>query len=357
MDLVVTGESAFRQLQAMKSTFARVLEAHPQSGHELWYAFAGQSVRMRVVGSDMVKAISQPLSHLQLKTPASAAQLSIDLWDEVETGIRHRQEALNGDGHSHKIIQVTEEGRFVGQRLKNLSCCYDRGSRRIVGSIAWKEQVSIYDRWKPLSRPFLEWYNDEGVQIVHAGLVAQEGQGVLFVGKSGSGKSTAALACLCDGFEFLGEDYVGLQQVDGGSFVGHSLYNSVFLKSDHLTRFPMLSAYVVKALPHDEKSAVILSQVFPERLSKCSHVRAIVLPRIVDALETTFSTAPKGEALRIFATSSLLKFPSRRLGVRGFNNLAEIVEHVPCYWLDLGRDIPSISGVIRDILSDIRSRY
>jgi hypothetical protein len=354
MNIVVTPEFAFQQFQAMKSRFEQTLDAHPRSARELWYTFAGQAVRMRVVGCEMTKTISQPLSHLRETEPASIAQLSVDLWDEAETGVPQSRETLTSDPCSSKIIQVTVNGRFVGQQLRNLSCCYDHRNKCIVGSIAWKEQVSIYDRWKPLSRPLLEWYNDEGIQIVHAGLVSQDGQGVLFVGKSGSGKSTASLACLCDGFEFLGEDYVGLQQVDGGSFIGHSLYNSVFLKSDHLNRFPMLSLHVVKALPYDEKSAVILSQVFPERLSKCSRVRAIVLPRIADALETTLSTASKGEALRIFATSSLLKFPSRRLGVHGFNNLGKLVESLPCYWLNLGHDITSIPGVIRDMLSDFR---
>jgi len=350
MDMVVTGEFALQQFHTMKSTFEQVLNAQPRGAFEFWYTFAGQAVRMRVVGCEMAKTLSQPLSHLRETQLRSTAQLSVDLWDEGETAVPQRREALNSERRSLKIIQVTADGQFVGQQLRNLSCCYDRRNRCIVGSIAWKEQVSIYDRWKPLSRPLLEWYNDEGVQIVHAGLVAQDGQGVLFVGKSGSGKSTASLACLCDGFEFLGEDYVGLQRVDSRAFIGHSLYNSVFLKSDHLHRFPMLSSHVVKALPYDEKSAVVLSQVFPERLRPSCEVRVLVLPRIVDALKPTAHRASKSEALLKFATSSLLKFPSRRLGVWGFNKLAEIVEHVPCYWLDLGRDIPSIPSVIRDIL-------
>jgi hypothetical protein len=355
MNLVVTSESAFKQYQAMTAEFEHALKAHPQNSREFWFAFAGQSVRMRVVGCEMAKTISQPLSHLQLKQPASAAQLSLDLWDEDETGIPHRREGLNSDGCPDKIVQITDEGRFVGQRLRNFSCCYDRESKRIVSSLAWKEQVSLYDRWKPLSRPLLEWYNDEGVQVVHAGLVAQDGQGVLFIGKSGSGKSTAALSCLCDGFEFVGEDYVGLQRVDGGSFLGHSLYNSVFLKSDHLTRFPSLSSYVVEALPHDEKSAVILSQIYPESLRSVSPIRVLILPRIVDTLKSTAHIASKGEALLKFATSSLLKFPSRRLGVPGFNNLGKLVESLPCYWLNLGRDITSIPDVIRGIV--VSSRF
>jgi hypothetical protein len=191
----------------------------------------------------------------------------------------------------------------------------------------------------------LEWHNDRGIQIIHGGLIARKRRGVLLVGKSGSGKSTTTLACVCDGFNYLSEDYVGLERSPEGSFIGHSLYNSVFLKSDHLTRFRRLLPYAVKGRPpQEEKSVVILSQVFPERLERAVPIHAVLIPRLAGASQPRIYPAPKGQALLSLGPSSLLQIPSR--GARGFEKLAQLIERVPCYWLDLGGELEAIPRCI-----------
>ena len=152
----------------------------------------------------------------------------------------------------------------------------------MIGSIAWNNRLSVYERGRPLDRPLLEWHNDAHVQVIHAGLVAHHDRGILFAGKGGSGKSTSALACLCAGFDFLSEDFVGLESLPDGSFVGHSIYNSVFLETDHLRRFPTLSPYFVPGMSYEDKSLLILSQIFPERLKRAVPIRVLVLPKVAD---------------------------------------------------------------------------
>jgi hypothetical protein len=201
----------------------------------------------------------------------------------------------------------------------------------------------------------LEWHNDKCIQVIHASLIARDGKGVLFVGKSGSGKSTSALVCLCAGFKFLSEDYVGLQQCQEGSFAGHSLYNSVFLKLADLARFPEFNSYMLKGLAHEEKFAVVLSQVFPERLARTVPIRIILLPRIVESAHPRFYRASKGDALLALGPSSLFQIPSRRVGVLGFRKIAQLVEQVPCYWLEINRDLASIPHRVEEILVAARA--
>jgi hypothetical protein len=63
---------------------------------------------------------------------------------------------------------------------------------RVTGEVVWP--------WtQPGSRP---------VVTLHAAGVACAGRAALIVGDSGSGKSTAALACASAGFGFLGDDQV-----------------------------------------------------------------------------------------------------------------------------------------------------
>lgn len=350
------GAIAFTSMQLV---FAKVTAKYPAELWESYYIFGGRRVRMRIVGQELAEHISRPFSHLKADAKANGktvatADLAIDLWDDRLAGAdRYLHWNDNGPGW-HETTLESCNGRYVAQRLPNTFSCFNRKDKRIIGSIEWHDQIFIYERAKPLSRLLLNWYNDQGFQVIHTGLVARDNKGLLFVGKSGSGKSTSSLACVIAGFSYLSEDYVGLETCNDGSFVGHSLYNSVFLRTDHLDRFPQLAPYAIRGrLPYEEKSTIILSQLFPERLEQAVPIRALVLPRVVNATEAQFRQASKGEALVALGPSSLLQIPNRGLGVRGFKRLAELVERVPCYWLEVGSDLGATPNCIEELLAQV----
>ena len=345
------GATAF---ESMRTSFEDIAAKHRGELHESLYTFGGKTVLIRIVGNELVTHLSRPFSHLQ--APGEnliSPQLTIDLWNE-------NKPAGLAKTSWHKDLEWTEatlrshEGRFVGQQLPHTHSCLDRERNHIVASIAWHDRIFIYERAKPLARPLLEWHNDQNVQVIHTGLVARNGKGVLLVGKSGSGKSTSSLACICAGLDYLSEDYVGLQRLHDGSFVGHSLYNSVFLETAHLARFAELLPYAIKGRPPQEaKSVIILSQVFPQRLRRVVPIRALAMLKVTDNSEVRFRAASKGEALLALGPSSLLQIPNRGLGVPGFTRLAELVEQVPCYAIDLGGDLQAISPCVESVLDEV----
>lgn len=352
---VVPGRTIFfdgaSTFSAMQVSFTKVLERNPDSFWESFYLFAGQPVHIRIVGRALAEKITHPFSHLQTTGPALITpQLTIDLWDENETGIRCQTALPNQDSRWTDVTAVSSDHRFIGHRQPNTFACLDRTTNHIIGSIGWNEPIGVYERAKPLSRLLVEWHNDQKIQVIHAGLIARNGRGVLFAGKSGSGKSTSSLACLCAGFHYLSEDFVGLRQSSDGSFQGYSLYNSVFLEIGHLTRFPHLLPYVIKGRPTEEKSAVILSHVFPERIERVVPIQALLIPCVVDARESKISPASKGQALLALGPSSLFQIPSRRM--RGFEKLAQLIERLPCYWLEAGCDLDSIPRCVEELTAE-----
>src|SRR5262249_12688030 len=200
------GEIAFRN---MRAAFAEALAGYPDEVCESCYTFGGQSVRIRIVGRELAQSLRRPFSHLRTNGQgALTPRLTIDLWDK---NLGSQGPPTPGDLQWFEQTVKSAEGRFVGQQLPHTVSCLDREAEHIVSSVAWHGRIFIYERAKPLARPLLEWHNDRGVQVVHAGLVARGGRGALFVGKSGSGKSTLALVCCCAGFDYLSEDYVGLE--------------------------------------------------------------------------------------------------------------------------------------------------
>ncbi|MGH7825145.1 MAG: hypothetical protein ACREQ7_08210 [Candidatus Binatia bacterium] len=345
------GASAFK---AMLRAFNMAEASFPDELSESYYAFAGRTVRFRIVGLDLACQITRPFSHLQASGVSADPDLAIDLWDESRTAIRFPNPLADGNAGWSEVTGTSPDQRFVGQRLPNTLTCLDRFAKHIVGSIAWSDRIFIYERAKPLARPLLEWHNDVKVQIIHAGMVAHSGRGVLFAGKSGSGKSTSSLACLSRGFNFLSEDYLGLEILTDGSLLGHSLYNSVFLESEHLKRFPELKAHVLRGGPAEEKSVVILSDLFPDRLDRVAPITAVLLPRVVGGTEPRIYPAPKSQALLALGPSSLFQIPSRRTS--GFEKLAQIVQQVPAYWLDLGGEINRIPHVVKAFMEEMARR-
>ncbi|MGH7717710.1 MAG: hypothetical protein ACREON_02545, partial [Gemmatimonadaceae bacterium] len=197
------------------------------------------------------------------------------------------------------------------------------------------------------------WLQDHGLQLVHAGLVSRGGQGVLFGGNNGTGKSTCSLLCLCAGLEFLSDDHVGLQELEDGTFVGHSIYASTRLEPDHLTRFPLLAPHAIPSNnPMESKSLVQLAELFPERMRPSSTVRALVLPRIVSGTHARLSPVSRGEALRTLAPSSLLMLPFMPAR-HGFDKLVRLVERVPSYRLEMGSDLDAIPARVGELLESI----
>ena len=142
------------------------------------------------------------------------------------------------------------------------------------------------------------WYRDQGVQQLHAGLVARDGKGVLFIGQSGSGKSTCTLACALDGFDYLGDDHNGLEMTGDGRCIGHSFYNAARIGPKHLEHFPELRPYEVP--PHNEydhKSLVWMTQAVAGRVTRTCEIVAVVMPRIVPQGPTRFRRGSKVQTL------------------------------------------------------------
>jgi hypothetical protein len=344
------GEVDFRNMQA---AFNCAVAKHPEELHESFYIFGGRKVRLRIVGHDLVEHICRPFSHLRTHDQnPTTQQLTIEMWDHNKATIDGAPPLTSDDLCWTETTVKSIDERFVGQVLPHTVSCLDRDARHIMASISWNNRIFIYERAKPLARLLLEWHNDQDVQVIHTGLVARNGKGVLFAGKSGSGKSTSSLACISSGFDYLGEDYVALEHQQAGAFVGHSLYNSLFLETVHLARFPELLPWAIKGrLPHEEKSVIILSQVFPERLKRAVPIRILALLRVGEMPRPRFRPASKGEALLALGPSSLLQIPNKGLGVRGFNRLAELVEQVPCYWLEVAGDLRSIANGVDELLT------
>ncbi len=309
---------------------------------------------MRIVGHLLAEQLRRPMEHLRAEesTGARAPDLMVDLWDESQTGVRCPiDEASDALPRSWRVpdgeFRTSLDGRFVQFQGPGSLTWLDRATRHIVGWRATGARLAVAERSKPLSLLLSIWYASWDIQVVHAGAVARDAAGVLIGGPTGAGKSTTALTCLCAGMGYLGDDQVGVQEMDEGTFMAHSLYVSCRLERDHLRRWPALVPYA--SLENDDKDLVFLNEPFPAALVPSAPIQAVVLPRIVDRDQPRLLPAAKGEALLRLALSSLLM--GLGSGAPGLGRLARLLEQLPTYWLELGRDLTGIPAQIDHLLS------
>jgi len=203
---------------------------------------------------------------------------------------------------------------------------------------------------KPLLLMLSIWYHDRGVQLVHAGLIAREGAGVLLPGESGTGKSTMSLAGAAQGLGFLGDDFVGLERAGDGIFLGHSIFNTVCIARDGLDRFPTIRAHAVEeSSPEEEKPILFLSEIYPDRIERTVPIRAVALLGIGRDRSQVRPARPAA-AMRQVAASTLHTVVPRP-GRDALQLIGELVARVPAYSLLLGPDLREIRRSIDRILS------
>ena len=315
-----------------------------------FYSIGGRTIRLRFAGSALVPRITPALEHLTTQPDASPA-LTVCLWDGEST-----QSLKSPAPRSLKDDTGRGEVRhFYGDRILT---AYNNGS----GAVSMMERsknlalwwirdaadVPFYESGSPLLTLFHWWMNGRGLQVVHAGAVGTRKAGVLLAGRSGSGKSTTALACLDSELLYAGDDHclLGMNPIP---YV-FSLYSSAKLEADQMQRFPhLLNAMSHLDRPDTEKMTLLLGQHYPDKMTNGFPVRAIFVPRVAHRPDTTLSPISAGMALRALAPTTLLQLPYAKQSALA--DMARFVKKVPCFELELGTELHQIPEVIMNFLS------
>ena len=343
----------FRELSA---AFARTVEEARGRIFESCYDFAGKPTRLRIVGARLAGLIPRALAHLRVPVrPPTTGEFRIDLWDEAETGIGCPGCRANDDPAAPGVTEVSGNSVHVITTFAQIKSGLDRKAQRIVGWVGNADLLTQYDVGRPLHSQLLLWHRDRGLQALHAGLVGRGEDGILLGGPGGSGKTTTALSCLQAGMAYLSDDYVVVDPNPGGAPVCHSVYCSAHVEPRHLERFPGLLPHAIPGkLAREDKSLLLLSDLPGAVFRSSVRLRAIVFPQVIEAAISRYRSASRAQALLRLAPSSLGLLPYPMAMGDGFKALSALVDRVPVYWLDLGRDLEQIPSAVDQLFDEVR---
>ncbi len=319
-----------------------------------YYRVAGRVVRIRIAGEALAAELEKSGRHLRVAPTTDTPVLTVDAWHAAETGVELPGRDLDSSLGEYGIMTASVSRRFVAEQRPHGMTWLDRHTGRAISCVASMQRLHLDERARPFHRALSLQLGDEGVQFIHAGLATWQGRGALFTGMGGSGKSTTSICCLLGGLGYLGDDFVGLEQLAERRFHGHSLYGAALINLKHMQRFPALAtASVAGNHAHEEKSIAWLSDVPGARFESSTTIDAIVLPKVrLDSEDTTFERTSPRESLLALAPSSVLYLPAAR--PRAMDRLGTLVESVPSFRLLLGRDVSRIPQRVKDLLSSLQ---
>ncbi len=328
-------------IDSLDRAFVAVADRMPDSVVETAYRVAGHPVRVRVAGAQLAADLDKALCHLRAEA-GTAPALSIEIWNDAEVG-PVPWAPWPEDADTNGTVSVSDDDRFVLTQRPSSVMLLDRQGSRIVGCVRRRDRLFQDERARPFHRLISIWLDDRDIQFIHAGLVARGEKGLLLVGKSGSGKTTASIACFLGGFTYLSDDYVALEATAKDNFVGHSLYATCLV--DRVYRFPALAS-IAHAPNHgfETKHSVYLADHQAGRFATGIRLAAVVLLKVVDRPDTVYRPAKTIEAMLALAPSSVWILPNSARNTLG--KLEGLVTTVPAFWLELGRDVNQISPAV-----------
>jgi hypothetical protein len=329
-------------LGILQAAFDRARTARPGAVSGADFTLAGGTVRCRLAGRGLADSVLCPFAHLA-KGGSDAPDLTIELWDAEESEVASPLGPAAADLGENGAVTSSSDGRFLAHERPHSVTVLDRADGRLVGFVESSAGLPLVDRGAPLKVPLTVWCSDRDVQLVHAGLVARNGHGVLLPGPRGTGKSTTALACARAGFDFLGDDCVALRVSAEGGFIGHSVY-----RSTTLLRPPLASSNGVAR--NRAKSLYSVWETLPRQVTRVVPIDVLALPRIVSGSVPGVRPATKSEALLTLAPSSLV---NRAVPAQAaLSRMARLVAQVPCYWLEVDRDLAEIPRRLERLLTE-----
>jgi hypothetical protein len=340
-----------RFFRAFQNGFAQAAESAGVQYRRLMVA--GQPVTISYAGNALLK-LARPLAHLEDAHSDSPAKLNIMVWEGPSGWSPPKPVWKQGQqGYQGEIVGLGSSRFAVNYHdTSGLFQMIDHHARIALYWLPDAGDLPFWEIASPLRIIFHWWARSLGGNVAHAAAVGKDGRGLLLVGKSGSGKSTASLACLYHGMEFVGDDYVLLLR--DPSPRAYSLYSTAKMHTHFLREvLPDWSEMAAVEIGPESKSVFFLHERLPESLRRSLEIRAIVIPQVNHAEEARLSRRPAAEGLLALAPSTIFQLPGARREAMSY--FSDFIRGMPVYAMTTGADLASGPKALLELLSATES--
>ena len=313
-------------------------------------SFCGRQVRIVYSSEILETSLFKAFEHLENIENATAPVFQIFVCDGkvLNTDLPGWKQLEKLSGKEKKLVMYNEASiHALYNPDSQVFSLIDTDSGRGWYYLPQAANLPYYEKAAPM-RMLLHWWCEmAGLVLVHAAAVGCDSRAVLLAGCGGTGKSTTAMLAAQSGFDFLGDDYVVLDNTHGPAVL--SAYNSIKFRWEMIERIPSAETLSVNAPEADEKGYFYMHQTHRDSLVKTMPLKAVLLPAIEQQSKTTFTRLPSTRGLLGLAASSIFQMPGS--GKQTLKRLADILRYTPFYQMSMGIDNAEIAESLRDFLS------
>lgn len=189
---------------------------------------------------------------------------------------------------------------------------------------------------------------------LHAAALENAGNGYLFVGQSGSGKSTNTMHLVESGWNYLSDDIVLLQQKENKEISVHS-FPGDFKFNDNFINQPSkdyLKEHIYD-VPFNEKKHIDIQKIYPNQFVQYSTPNTVIFPQIVDEPTTRLVPTTHINALTNLLQQSPYIFLPHRFKQLHLDVLKDLIKQSDCYLLLSGKDLLNNPGKLSKIIEAV----
>lgn len=213
-------------------------------------------------------------------------------------------------------------------------------------------KIPKWERWFPFRNLLNHICQPTSNQLLHAASVVHDNKGILLAGKSGSGKSTTTFSCILNGLQSVGDDLI-LVNVDQKEMYCASnmfkLCRDIF--TQYSGRFPAIlqsSAFY----DYNQKYHIDMHRFWPAAITDEANIKAIVIPIVTDDHQPSIAQISSNQALSALVPSTLLLLQGKH-SKSTIRKIRKLVEGLPCYQLQLSKDLKANALFIRRFLENL----
>ncbi len=130
-----------------------------------------------------------------------------------------------------------------------------------------------------ITAPFAELLKRQRLYSLHSAALYSNGVGYLVSGESGSGKTTTSLCMVSEGFKYVSDDALLLEETNG-DIMAHSMFNTFNIDRDLAEHFPCVVKEEDIPIKKGAKVSVNISEIFPDSFIPYLRPDVIIFPRI-----------------------------------------------------------------------------
>ena len=186
--------------------------------------------------------------------------------------------------------------------------------------------------------------------LAHAASVGIDNKGVLICASSGGGKTTLAITCLMDNFQYVSDDYLIINK-ENNILYSHPIYSMVTLTPQIYNNLTNLKSKFMYDNYNNTKYTLDIS-AYNNNFVKSLPIKAMIFPSISDISEPTIEKSNNTKAITQFVYSTA-KQMDQHLNKEYVKLLLSLVKDLDCYQINLSRNLDKNVKILRQFIKEL----